>query len=1043
MKIIPSALIKKSIRFAAAALIVSAMQARAEDPSLQDLLREGLYAEEVTRDPEAAARQYEQVVTRHAEQNAIAATAIFRLAEVRRKQDRKAESIKLYQQLLTEFPQIEPQAKLARENLAAMGGKPPEPGAGVNDVETKEIARLREVARTSPDLAHTPDELNAAIKSNRPRVVKFLLESGIRTAGSMALVKAAELGHLEVLKLLITQSKEQLTNEGGQALAAASLAGHVEIVRALLAAGVDPNWQPAECGPPREPAGQPSWSLGTPLMNAIQKRNKELIDLLLESKADVKLPSNGTGFTALHLAAAANGPGLVEHLIDLGADVNALSTKPHEKTIRHSFRGPGRVVEVPQFQTISPLQFALDCNAWEGAKALIRHGANLQQTGLFDPFLNVSSDKEDLQRIKFLLDNGANPNVLCGSKTQVKEEPFPLLWYACNEDNPVELLKVLLAKGAKPGPALGLIVDRVAKLDEDGSLLKALLAFLPETVNLTGLPKMEEWKPAARRVFLDAVVIPALAKEAGTQMLFTNSGEWLNLTKTSTDSPILSTPALLLKYRDNLLYSRKDLTRTDQSGAHWPNIVLISLTPGGEWVRKEFDLTGTQPLPSLVQGDILEIKAQQTTSGEHETPGKYDHVDSLFNKLTWHLRKRISFPVTVEIAGKTRDILLRGDRLVFDPTLAEAPLLGAGRLMDVLWQPERCPEESNPRSNPNVVVVRKGWPEVKRPLSELIAKDFDLEAGDRVKLVDLPAEIPNNGNITLKAEGDIPFAYYFNIDIDTNENNPQLPTLIQALTHALAYKGIEKAPPNDASELLAFLVPRLGSYPQRLLPHPDLSRLRIRRAGEGEKVIEVNLEKSTAVPPEQMTAEQARQTDVELKLGDIIEVPIHQDRLKTPWQGFTQQEEAFFAKALNCKVSFTDEQGYITMKAIEYHQSRYVETAAGVIALPPDAGTASLAISSWAINLFRASEGRQHSMDLARGTVDRSAKRWPLTPGNLVFAREGDGIILAYQNVPGAPLTPGGTGGTRLPRPRLVPPAPIPSAPQIPSPQPVPSIPSN
>ena len=55
------------------------------------------------------------------------------------------------------------------------------------------------------------------------------------------------------------------------------------------------------------------------------------------------------------------------------------------------------------------------------------------------------------------------------------------------------------------------------------------------------------------------------------------------------------------------------------------------------------------------------------------------------------MRKHIAFPVQVEIAGKTREIQLRGDRLVFDPTLAEAPLLGAGKLMALLWQPERSP----------------------------------------------------------------------------------------------------------------------------------------------------------------------------------------------------------------------------------------------------------------------------------------------------------------------------------------------------------------
>ena len=834
---------QRLLRLAAAALMFSsALPARAEEPSLQDLLRDGLYAEEVTRDPEAAARQYQQVLTRHAEQNAIAATAVFRLAEVRRKQNRKDEAIKLYQQLLAEFPQIEPQAKLARENLAAMGGKAPEPGAGVDDYETKELARLRKLAQTSPDLARAPTELREAAFQGRPRVVKFLLDSGVKTEGSEALDSAARQGNLEVVNLLLAHSKELAASEGGKALSTAAALGYAEIVRALLAAKVDPNWQPANCNPPRSPNVNPAArneALGTPLMEAIQGGNKQVIDLLLDAKADVKLPANGSGFTALHLAAgslAAYASGLVERLIDLGADVNALSVICY-----------GPAVQSGKPEAISPLQFAVACNAWEGAKALIRRGANLQQPSLFEFFIENYSAKNDLPRVRFLLDNGADPNGPSGTKksyrrpgdgdpfakatTQVEEFPTPLLWIACQaRDNALELVRVLLAKGAKPGPGLYFIVQRLAKQDEDGSLVKALLAQRPDTVNLAELPNMSEWKPAARKVFLDEVVIPALAKEPGTQMLFANSGQWLNLAKTAAGQSIPSTHALLQQHCMNLLLSKRETSQYQRRDARWPIITLIRLKAGGGWSREGLDLTAMKPLPALVQGDILEITPQQTASGGSETQGS-DEFDSLYQKMTWHLRKRIAFPVTVEIAGKAREIQLRGDRLVFDPTRAEAPLVGAGKLMELLWQPEQLPG----RSEANVVVLRKDWPEVKRPLNELLAKDFDLQSGDRVKL-EVPEELPKSDrNITLKAAGDLPFACYFPIDLDSKENSPQVPTLLQALTYALAfsstaelprvrvapppgtYQGVvEKVatPPSDAKDLPAFMIAMLGSNPQ-------------------------------------------------------------------------------------------------------------------------------------------------------------------------------------------------------------------------------------
>ena len=88
-----------------------------DEKELRELLRDALYTEEVTREPEAAAKQYQELLSRHDAQRAFAASALFRLAEVRRKQDRKDEAIALYQKLLARFPEAEAEGKLARENL--------------------------------------------------------------------------------------------------------------------------------------------------------------------------------------------------------------------------------------------------------------------------------------------------------------------------------------------------------------------------------------------------------------------------------------------------------------------------------------------------------------------------------------------------------------------------------------------------------------------------------------------------------------------------------------------------------------------------------------------------------------------------------------------------------------------------------------------------------------------------------------------------------------------------------------------------------------
>ena len=991
-------------------MISFALPARAEEPSLKDLLRDGLYAEEVSRDPEAAARQYEHLLARHAEQNAIAATALFRLAEVRRKQERKDEAIQLYQQLLAEFPQADPQAKLARENLTAMGGKAPAAEPAEEDPEAMEIARLRNLLLTSPDRARDPKELREAVTSNMPKVVRFLLESGVKTEGSRALENAASDGYLEILKILLSHAKEQVANHGGKALAEAVLNGRTEVVRTLLLAKVDVNWQPDSCALPSIPLTFSPARVGTPLMNSIEIGNSELTALLLESGADVKLAANGTGYTALHLAAGSlnkDAPALVERLIELGADVNALSKQPPSNR--------------PFDHNVSPLQLAVTCHAWDCAKALIRHGADLKQPELFSPFCQPSSSQVDLSKVKFLLENGADPNIPCGAKKltfgqgyegvpfvkdvggQTVEFPSSLLFLASKNPDSLDMLRLLLTKGAKAGPALGSIVNAAAKQDEDGSVVKLLLEQRPATVNLDDLPHTDQWKPAARKVFLEEVVYPALAKEPGCHLFSVDHGYATLSGKPAAAETAYSTAALLLNNRAPLLSevpTYSDGGTTKGKAGHWPDsLTLLRAKSGGGWDREKLDLTGTEPLPAIRQGDILELVSQ-------EQPAKSDErYEALDGKLEWHLRKRISFPVTVEIAGKSREILLRGDRLVFDPTLPEAPLVGAGKLMDLLWQPESF----NAKSEGTVVVTRKDWPEVKRALKDLLVKDFELLPGDHLKL-ELPAGEGGTrkpSGITLTTDDDIPFACYFRTlqpELTANADNPPQLTLVQALTHAVAPTGIAKPLQPDVKDLPAWLIPQLGANPQRILPHPDLSKLRIRRDG---KIIEVDLEKVIAVPPEQMSVAQARQADVELESGDIIEVPIHRDRLKTVWKGFTPQEEAFFAKALDCKITVIDTQGNIQMKTMEYHQPSYVESTAGVIALPPATGTATMLVS--------AVSGLSRPGDAAGGTVARDNTQLSLLSDCLVFAREGDALVWKNSNIFSQP---------RQPRPRVVPPSP-------------------
>ena len=84
-------------------------------------LRQGLFEEEANRDLGRAAADYASVIEHYDAGRTVAATAIFRLAEIRNKQGNKAEATALYQRVLVEFPGDDALTRPSRERLAALG----------------------------------------------------------------------------------------------------------------------------------------------------------------------------------------------------------------------------------------------------------------------------------------------------------------------------------------------------------------------------------------------------------------------------------------------------------------------------------------------------------------------------------------------------------------------------------------------------------------------------------------------------------------------------------------------------------------------------------------------------------------------------------------------------------------------------------------------------------------------------------------------------------------------------------------------------------
>ena len=92
--------------------------------SLDEVFKRALFAEEGRRDFDSAIRDYQQVVRAMDDQRRLAASALFRLGEVFRKQRKTNDAVIQFQRVLKEFPGEDTLVQISRQNLAALGVEP-------------------------------------------------------------------------------------------------------------------------------------------------------------------------------------------------------------------------------------------------------------------------------------------------------------------------------------------------------------------------------------------------------------------------------------------------------------------------------------------------------------------------------------------------------------------------------------------------------------------------------------------------------------------------------------------------------------------------------------------------------------------------------------------------------------------------------------------------------------------------------------------------------------------------------------------------------
>ncbi|MCW1886124.1 tetratricopeptide repeat protein [Luteolibacter flavescens] len=949
---------------------LDAQQAQTPPPpekDLRELLRQALYTEEVDRDAEAAATLYQALVSRHDEDRQFAASAIFRLAEVRRKQGRKDDAIALYQRLLREFPTAAAEAKLAAENLAAMGGALPESTTPAPaDPQSEELARVRALEKTAPDLLRDPKTLEEAVSKAWPRVVEYLLDAGNDPYRSNALGTAAHLGHLDICRIILEKRGNPPESIANGAMTNALHAGRIEVMKFLLSkgfppdgaqllaasvrrpaarwdralteyllkAGSDVNLLPADTSEPfpAEDTTMLFFPYGTPLHDALAWRNIEAANFLLDHGAKPDLPTAEHGIAPLHIALYLEEEGtmdLIRRLLAAGADPNRRTVKTPPPEQRVAGRGVP-YTRSTMWDGLTPLEIAIRFPNPEAVKVLLEAGAKPEWPTTW----TMAMESKNASVFNTLLDAADKP-------------PLQDLLALAVKNGRADAVTRLLDAGA-PAKDLALLESAVQK--RDLVIVKALFDH--------GLVPTDKWIREQRRdgsrelneLLFRRFTIPDLVGRPAVHFFSSAVGNSAKeLARKSGDAPPLSLAELLLASEDIAWPSSTlpgDVRAADR-------IAIWRKTEGGKVERIDVRLDGAEPLRELQWGDVIEQGFSPGPDGEPVRSRNMEFRSTPSPEVGWDLQRRIAFPVTLEIDGRREHLTLRGDRVYHDPTSASVPWCTAGELVAMRWQPGMELFRDSRTVTGTILITRSEWPEIRLEYPMEESMRFALRPGDRIAFTPA-AEVAGkiaeqrSGTITLRAAG-MPYGW----SIPCAGGNPSSsidrypppyvaalqPTLFQIIAETQALPGFWPRREDVSPESLPATLRQSGARAS-ILPHPDFSRIRIHRVKEdgGTESLDVDLDKIIAEAAADATPEQLRKHDIALRAGDIVELHVRMDRLAQLWKGLSEKEAAFFTRSLQGRIQVIDSQSQTRMVEIRYEAPAYVETSAGWLPLPGKTG---------------------------------------------------------------------------------------------------------
>lgn len=958
-------------------LLSSSFASADAEKSIPETLQDALYAEEVKRDPETAAKHYEEILSRYQSQREFAATALFRLAEVRRKQDRKGDAIKLYQKLITEFPASEMQVALALGALTELGGKMPGTPQNVPDKETLKLAEFKKWESVSPDLLEDPQLIIDAVSSGYLKVIDYLIARKPDIDLGPALCTAAEDGSLAICEQLLKAGAKINPPGSLQPLALAASQGHSKIVAFLLSKGADINASP---DPSR---GVAYVQEGTALYLAVQNNHPGIVRQLIEAKADVILPKGGpSGFTPLLIAANNRNQEITKLLLDNGADADHVTGISNNTifTFDTALLISTRAKDLPISKLLvekskkETIQKALDLAVQESWNEGIYLFAQASDPNGGNPLYLLSAcQKGDIAMIATLLKAGADPN----RKNPGEMALTPLMGSMFAEKNNVEIANILLEAGAVPDE---LLLNRLTERGPSNGF--------------------NEPNPAVVALLTRRFVVPQFIRRQAVTLFFTApAGKFVELSKPRNES-------------DDSPPDLATLLVNGDSPFEWPTLangsdrypMELTVWRSGEDGREnaataiwEGSLDQQEPFPELKWGDVIELGFRSPPAGPFT--GLVSKSRGLPDDISWNLRKRISFPVKIRIGENERDYTMRGDRLYFDPLKAELPLLPALQIAGLLTGRNSgyfgydTARNSDTIDKAKVMVSRDGWPDIT--LNYMANSDdggFRLKSGDRMtiplavspkedqrKFDEQKARDTRRSQVTICATGHPVVRYWKAFPTGEDENGI---TLTQTLAEILGNRLPESRLPEQA---VAWYI-RNGFQGRVLWNNPDLSDIVIRRLKSDpkneEEIIRIDL--TAAISNSENTVEAARKADVMLRAGDIVELKLRPDEEGKVWTGLSAKERDFFAKALGGRVQVRDPDQSVSVRELVYSAPEWIATEAGKLPVP--AGDAGDGVPSVTIETLFG----------ARGKIIRAGREIP----EMIFVRNGDQVQLESPQVP-------------------------------------------